>query len=64
MQDSLTHYLLCAPSDECVADHSERITHENRHMISCNFHESEARPLVDNGRILVIGKKAGLCKHT
>jgi len=31
MQDSFTGYLLCVLSDECVAGHNERITHENRH---------------------------------
>jgi len=30
VQDSFTDYLLCVSSNECVAGHYERITHDNR----------------------------------
>jgi len=46
VQDSFTNYLLCVSSDECVAGHNERITHKNRHIISCDSHEREARSLL------------------
>jgi len=39
VQDSFTDYLLCVLSDECVADHNEKITHKNRHTILCNSQE-------------------------
>jgi len=32
-QDPFTDYLLCVSSDERVAGHNERITHENHHTI-------------------------------
>jgi len=45
VQDPFTDYILCVSSDECVAGYNERITHENRHKISCDSHDREARPL-------------------
>jgi len=30
---------------KCVAGHNERITHKNRHKISCDSHDREARLL-------------------
>jgi len=44
VQDSFTDYLLRVSSDKCVAGHNERVTHENRHTISCDSHDCEARP--------------------
>jgi len=46
MQDSFTAYLLCVSSNECVAGHNERITHENRHTSFVWFSRAWGQALI------------------